>query len=94
MLTLASRMVNEFGACLTISYQHAFFLVSILGVAPNHTSLRYRCPFKVKHQIRFINLSKCCMTLPSQAFVDSFFVILLFQVWVLCLTMSSGLTYQ
>jgi hypothetical protein len=31
-------------------------LVTILKFTPNHTSLKYKCPFKIIHQIRHIYL--------------------------------------
>ena len=68
MLTIAGRMVNK---NLSNSFSTHVLLVTILKFTPNHTSLKYGCMFKIRHQITHIYLKS---THPKGGFT--------FTVWV------------
>ena len=52
MLTIESRMVNNFLAHRPISYKYKSFCYSILKSTPNLIPLTGSCPFKICNQIR------------------------------------------
>ena len=73
MLTIESRMVNNFLAHRPISYKYKSFCYSILKSTPNLIPLTGSCPFKICNQIRPAYLRTWCslsrvlyiMSLPS-----------------------------
>ena len=55
MVTIVSRMVNNLWADSPMSFQHVY-LVSFFRCTPDHLSLKYRCPFKMRYRIINIHL--------------------------------------
>ena len=56
MLTIASRMVHKIWALRPNPLSTHVFLVFVLWFIPTHTPLKYRCLFKINHQIMHIHL--------------------------------------
>jgi len=56
MLTILPRVVNQCWARNPFSFQHKCFWCPFLRATPNHLPLKYRCLFKIMHQIRHIHL--------------------------------------
>ena len=47
-------MINKFVHAVKFLSAHDTFLMSVLRAIPNHSTLKYRCLFRMRHRIRHI----------------------------------------
>ena len=57
-----SRMINKVWAHIPYIFSTHVFLIFFLRSTYNHSLLKYRCSFKMRHQIRHIYLTQPCET--------------------------------